>query len=108
VTVRSANGQITVPLASDASLRTDTVAIFHGFADTSVEGRSTSAAVTRLVGMDESDPITGIPRMSAIPVSVCRAGDARQRCIDCGEAATMNFSDDRIATMSAAGKGVQR
>jgi len=68
VIVTSPSGQIVAPLKGDASLRTDTVAIFHGFAD-GLGG----ASVTRLVSLEEADPITGIPRMSAIPVTVRRA-----------------------------------
>jgi anaerobic selenocysteine-containing dehydrogenase len=61
-------GRIVVPVTADDSLRADTVALCHGFGDA-----SGGASVTALVDLSEADPITGIPRMSAIPVTVRRA-----------------------------------
>ena len=52
---------------TDDSLRADSVALCHGFGDA-----SGGVSVTGLVDLAEADPITGIPRMSAIPVTVQR------------------------------------
>jgi anaerobic selenocysteine-containing dehydrogenase len=73
VQIRSATGVVETPAAADKSLRPGTVSLSHGFGgrfeDTSPDR---GASIARLIGLDESDPITGIPRMSGIPVSVCR------------------------------------
>jgi len=71
IVIASASGSLVAPLKADDSLRLDTVAIFHGFGDPSA-GDGSGNAVTRLIGMDEFDPISGIPRMSAIPVTIRR------------------------------------
>ena len=59
---------------ADDSLRVGLVAVVHGFgASSSGDGKRNAVAsgsVTRLVNMDEYDPISGIPRMSALPVTV--------------------------------------
>ena len=78
VRIRSAHGEITSVVESDDSIRAGVVSMTHGFGVRVAEGEenplTTGAAVTRLIGLAESDPITGIPRMSAVPVSVEKAG----------------------------------
>ena len=73
VQVESAHGTACAPVAADDSLRIGVVAMFHGFG-TAVTDRPDPAearsAVARLVGTDELDAISGIPRMSAISVRV--------------------------------------
>jgi anaerobic selenocysteine-containing dehydrogenase len=73
VEVASAAGRITAPLSADATLRPDTVSLVHGFAgaaDAAGNDDPAPGSVNRLVDMAEFDPISGIPRMSAIPVRV--------------------------------------
>lgn len=78
VQVQSAHGEIAALVSPDDSLRPGVVAMYHGFgAGAAASGSAAGSAVTRLVGMDECDPITGIPRMSAIPVRVARQPQPR-------------------------------
>jgi anaerobic selenocysteine-containing dehydrogenase len=79
VAVRSRHGRIEVRLQADDTLRPGVVSVIHGFGgplsgDAGASGPGCS--VTRLVGMDERDPISGIPRMSAIQVSIQPAARA--------------------------------
>jgi anaerobic selenocysteine-containing dehydrogenase len=60
VTIRSRRASIVARLHADDSLRRGVVSVVHGF----------GGSVTRLVSMDEPDPITGLPRMGALPVAV--------------------------------------
>jgi hypothetical protein len=59
---------------ADDSLREDLIAVVHGFGAPTTSMTELDArrlgSVTRLLNLDERDPITGIPRMSAVPVSV--------------------------------------
>ena len=77
IRVRSAHGEITARLQVDDALRADVVSVVHGFGGPLSAGPAyvpgPGCSVTRLVGMDELDPITGLPRMSAIPVSIERS-----------------------------------
>ena len=74
VQVRSAHGEITARLSVDNSLRADVISVVHGFGGLLRAGPAyvpvSSCSVSRLIGMDELDPITVLPRMSAIPVSI--------------------------------------
>jgi anaerobic selenocysteine-containing dehydrogenase len=75
VTVRSSHGDMRARLQSDDTLRIGTISVVHGFGSRLREEESAvcdGCSVTRLVGMDEMDPVSGIPRMSAIPVSIER------------------------------------
>jgi anaerobic selenocysteine-containing dehydrogenase len=60
VRVRSLHGEIVAAIDIDASMKPGVVSIYHGF----------DHSVSRLIGMDEYDPITGIPRMSGVPVAI--------------------------------------
>lgn len=77
VRVVSPTGAIEVRMDPDPTLRPGVLSVIHGFgirlADGRFDPRFVAGSVTRLVGLDEADPITGIPRMSAIPVRVERA-----------------------------------
>ncbi|HSW20705.1 MAG TPA: molybdopterin-dependent oxidoreductase [Ramlibacter sp.] len=69
--VRSAHGEMVARVKSDGSLRPGLVSIAQGFGGGSDgEGDLALSSVTRLVGLDERDPISGIPRMSDVPVAV--------------------------------------
>jgi anaerobic selenocysteine-containing dehydrogenase len=71
VEIRSAAGAAEACAASDSSLRQGCVSITHGFGGRmAAAAGSNGTSVARLVDLDEADPITGIPRMSGIPVVV--------------------------------------
>ena len=74
VTIGSRHATMLARVEADDSLRVGLVAVVHGFgASSSGDGKRNAVAsgsVTRLVNMDEYDPISGIPRMSALPVTV--------------------------------------
>jgi anaerobic selenocysteine-containing dehydrogenase len=74
VTVRSAHGEITAALHADDTLRRGVVSVVHGFGGRLDDASQTSCSVTRLTAMDEVDPITGMPRLGALPVIVTPAG----------------------------------
>ena len=76
IRVRSAHGEITARLNADDALRADVISVVHGFGSLLGVGTSSMASgcsVSRLIGLDEVDPITGLPRMSAIPVAIKKA-----------------------------------
>jgi anaerobic selenocysteine-containing dehydrogenase len=80
VRIRSRSGYMVARLRADAHLRRGLVSVVHGFgAATAFDGEGIGAlgSVTRLISMDERDPISGIPRMSALPVSVERHAATR-------------------------------
>ena len=74
VTVRSRHGHMLARVRADDNLRQGVVSIVHGFgaamAHAGQGSESALGSVSRLLNMDERDPISGIPRMSAVPVSV--------------------------------------
>jgi anaerobic selenocysteine-containing dehydrogenase len=74
VTIRSRHGDMLARMAPDESLRPGLVSVTHGFGAPMSLGPSGDdvgrGSVTRLLDMSERDPISGIPRMSAVPVSV--------------------------------------
>lgn len=74
IEVRSRHGAMLARVDSDDSLRTGLVAVVHGFGASVTHAEPDDelalGSVTRLVGMDERDPISGIPRMSALPIAV--------------------------------------
>ncbi len=72
-TVRSAHAAIQVRMAADESLRPGVISLVHGFGGSIAQGGERAASVNRLLNMQERDPISGIPRMSAVPVAVERA-----------------------------------
>jgi len=72
IAVESSHGSAEGVAKADPSLRPGVVAMPHGFG-TAIKKTSSiaqGASVTRLIGMEEYDPISGIPRMSAIPVAI--------------------------------------
>ena len=74
VNVYSRHGAMLARVEADDSLLPGVVAVVHGFgASITHAGHQDDFAmgsVSRLVNMDERDPISGIPRMSALPVAV--------------------------------------
>ncbi len=80
IEVCSSHGKVRVRAQTDDSLRPGVVAIYHGFGAGSLDPRNAPEAVgspaTCLIGMDEFDSITGIPRMSAIAVRIAPLGIA--------------------------------
>jgi anaerobic selenocysteine-containing dehydrogenase len=74
VTLRSRRGHMLARVEADDNLRRGMVSVVHGFGAPISLGAADSerslGSVSRLVDMDERDPISGIPRMSAVPVSV--------------------------------------
>jgi anaerobic selenocysteine-containing dehydrogenase len=74
VRIRSAHSEILAEIGSDSSLRTGLVAVVHGYSGEAENGRANfpliSGSVSRLISMDEFDPISGIPRMSALSVEI--------------------------------------
>ncbi|MCE3285323.1 MAG: hypothetical protein K0R70_1579, partial [Steroidobacteraceae bacterium] len=71
VAIESSVGIVTAVLHHSPDVRRGVVSMAHGFSATAEEGRaaSTSALVDDTAGYE---PITGLPRMSAIPVRVRR------------------------------------
>jgi anaerobic selenocysteine-containing dehydrogenase len=73
-TIRSAAGRVLAVVEGDESLRRGVISMTHGFgaawSDEPGDPNVAGSAITRLVSMDELDPISGIPRMSALPVTV--------------------------------------
>lgn len=75
VSIRSRHGEIRALVEADDSLPPGMLSLTHGFGAAEGDGdpRETGSPVTRLIGMDEYDPISGIPRMSALPVNIIPA-----------------------------------
>lgn len=74
VHVRSRHGHMLARVYADDSLREGVMSVVHGFGaamahDVSSDEQSLGS-VARLINMDERDPVSGIPRMSGVPVSV--------------------------------------
>jgi anaerobic selenocysteine-containing dehydrogenase len=76
VNVTSSHGAIQVRLHADDTVRLGTVSVVHGFgtglASEVKDGAGKGCSVTCLTAMTEVDPISGIPRSSALPVSITR------------------------------------
>jgi anaerobic selenocysteine-containing dehydrogenase len=71
--IRSRHGSILARLHADDTLRAGVVSVVHGFGDLLAAAPSVQApgcSVTRLVASDDADRVTGIPRLSAVPVSI--------------------------------------
>ncbi len=75
VEVRSRHGMVIGVVHADSGLRAGVVSLTHGFGKNPGEAtdpRKDGANVNRLTRIDDDyDPYTGIPRMGALPVSVC-------------------------------------
>jgi len=76
VRISSRVGHMRARVCADESLRCGTVSVVHGFgAPATLDGvdpASAEASVNRIVGLEERDPISGIPRMTGVPVQVSR------------------------------------
>ncbi len=81
VAIRSRHGLMLARAELDNTLKPGVISVVHGFGNASsrlgeLGQEQVLGSVSRLINMDERDPISGIPRMSAIPVSVSlHAGD---------------------------------
>ncbi len=77
VSVRSQHGEITSFVQRDDTLRPGVVAMTHGFGerhDREYDPQRDGANVNQLISWNDlPDPYHGMPRMSAVPVSVCAA-----------------------------------
>lgn len=78
VEIRSQHGTVHAIVEYDETLRPGVVAMTHGFGgnpDGAEQGpRNGGSNVNLLYHVAECDPISGIPRMSALPVAICRIG----------------------------------
>jgi anaerobic selenocysteine-containing dehydrogenase len=76
IRITSCHGTMYARVAIDDGLRAGVISVSHGFGMRVRDGQHDphhgAHSVTRLINMDEVDPISGIPRMSAIPVAVAR------------------------------------
>jgi anaerobic selenocysteine-containing dehydrogenase len=70
VRVRSPHGEIVAAIDVDGSMKPGVVSIYHGFDNPEPGSNGHGRSVSRLIGMDEYDPITGIPRMSGVAVAI--------------------------------------
>ncbi|MCK9284187.1 MAG: molybdopterin-dependent oxidoreductase [Rhodocyclaceae bacterium] len=72
ISIRSRHGCMLARVKADDSLREGLVSVVHGFGAFTAHADADLAlgSVSRLLNMDERDPISGIPRMSAVSVSV--------------------------------------
>ena len=74
VVIRSATGEISGIVEPDDSIRPGTIAMTHGFgprlSDSTTDPRVSGSSVSTLIGMEKHDPITGMPRMSGVPVEI--------------------------------------
>ncbi|MCC0056111.1 MAG: molybdopterin-dependent oxidoreductase, partial [Rhodobiaceae bacterium] len=77
VRIRSRYDEIVGFVELDKSLRPGVVSMTHGYGTHGPDGETDPSVagsnVNLLIHMDEHDPVSGIPRMSAIPVSVAAA-----------------------------------
>jgi anaerobic selenocysteine-containing dehydrogenase len=76
IRITSAHGDVTTVIEADEHLRRGVVSITHGYGgnpDEHENPREVGCNVGRLMSADaEFDPVTGIPRMGALPVSIRR------------------------------------
>jgi anaerobic selenocysteine-containing dehydrogenase len=73
VTIRSPHGEIDAIVAAEASLRPGMISMAHGFGANpgSDDVRRTGGNTGRLISVEDGyDPVTGLPRMGAIPVQI--------------------------------------
>jgi|KBSSwiStaDraftv2_1062776.scaffolds.fasta_scaffold08117_9 anaerobic selenocysteine-containing dehydrogenase len=77
VRLRARHNSVFAVAEPDETLRPGVIALSHGFGpaspDRERDARDGGANVNVLIDLDEPDPVSGIPRMSAIPVAVERA-----------------------------------
>ena len=76
VRLRARHNAVLAVAEADDTLRPGVIALSHGFGPASTDAqhdaRDGGANVNALIDLDEPDPVSGIPRMSAIPVAVER------------------------------------
>jgi anaerobic selenocysteine-containing dehydrogenase len=76
VTVRSRGGSVIGIVESDETLRRGCITMTHGFGGHGLEAEGnpySGSNVNLLISTDENlDPISGIPRMSNVPVAIER------------------------------------
>ncbi|WP_085553173.1 molybdopterin dinucleotide binding domain-containing protein [Azospirillum agricola] len=76
--LRSRHGAVVGVVQADETLRPGTVSLTHGFGGLLADGDAgmleRGASVARLVGRDDRDPVTGMPRLSGIPVTLHPVG----------------------------------
>ncbi|MDX3898970.1 MAG: molybdopterin-dependent oxidoreductase [Sphingobium sp.] len=76
VRLASANGEMLGAASADPSLKPGTVTTWQGFGHRPDQANAcnafTGSSVTGLIGLDRLDPITGMPLMSAVPVSITK------------------------------------
>jgi anaerobic selenocysteine-containing dehydrogenase len=76
VRIKSGHAEMVAEVEGDAALRRGVISVVHGFELGAAPGQDLanmpSTSVTSLIDMKEFDPISGIPRMSALPVQVSR------------------------------------
>lgn len=81
VRIRSRAGHMRARIRADDSLRRGTVSVVHGFGAPATLADAdpvlAEASVNRVVDLSERDTITGIPRMTGVPVAVERLDAAR-------------------------------
>lgn len=74
VAIRSRHGEIVGFVEADADMREGTVAMTHGFGprpNSNYDPRRDGSNINLLLSWeDDADPYHGMPRMSAVPVSV--------------------------------------
>jgi len=81
VLIKSRHGAVQTIVQPDSTLRRGVVTLTHGFGGDPSDPNG-GANVNLLLSHDERDPITGIPRMSNIPVALLpyAAGSPAQLC----------------------------
>lgn len=73
VQVVGRQGRLVCGVVADPSLLPGTVSLSHGFGGRLTGQTGTGASVAQLIGLDEMDAITGMPRMTALAVRVVSA-----------------------------------
>jgi anaerobic selenocysteine-containing dehydrogenase len=74
VEIRSGNGMVTGIVTMADDVRPGVVSVSHGFPNSAATSSFSGTSVSTLID-DEThyDPFSGMPRMSAIPVTVTRS-----------------------------------
>ncbi len=70
VRVASRHGAVSCKAEADASLREGVVSMLQGYGEADANGDAPDASVTALIDLMECESFTGMPRLSAVPVSI--------------------------------------